>query len=281
MEMLINSLEDFVKCIPTASGTEWDAIKPHVETAQIDLVLNLLGADLNTALIALQATEAARLVVNKLLAVKSYHAAIPFVDLVQTANGFAVVSNSNLAPASKERVERLIAWCEQQIDGLTDLLIKIVMGNAELLTKWALFTEFKSIVNCLFVTGQDFAGFTNSKEKLRRAELLSYSAQLLVWQENIIAPVISKNYLTQLISELRTQTFTEGSANIIHYCKMVLSALVAGNADQADSLLCKVSNLLDANLTTYTAYAASEEYALKNAPRDVNKADHPTFFFGR
>lgn len=280
MEILINSLEDFVKCIPTASGTEWDAIKPHVETAQIDLVLNLLGADLNTALIALQSTEAARLVVNKLLAVKSYHAAIPFVDLVQTENGFAVVSNSNLSPASKERVERLIAWCEQQIDGLTDLLIKIVMGNAQLLTKWTLFTEFTSIVNCLFITGQDFAGFTNSKEKLRRAEFLSYNAQLLVWQENIIAPVISKNYLTQLISEIRTQTFTQGSANIIHYCKMVLSALVAGNVEQADSLLCKVSNLLDANLATYTVYAASPEYALKNAPRDVNKADHPTFFFG-
>ncbi len=35
--------------------------------------------------------------------------AIPSLDLVLTPNGFGVVSNTNVAPASKERVERLIA----------------------------------------------------------------------------------------------------------------------------------------------------------------------------
>lgn len=280
MELLINTIEDFVRWIPTASGSEWSALQPHVETAQLDLTLNLLGADLNTALMALEVTTVHRIVVNKLLALSAYHAAIPFVDLVQTVNGFAVVSNNNLAPASKERVERLIAWCEGEIDELTDLLIKLVMGNTDLLGKWTLFPEFKEIVNCFFVTGKDFAGFINSTEKLRRKEFLQHKAELLSWQENIIAPVISKNYLAQLISEIRTQSFTPGATNMIGHCKLVLSALVAGNTDQAERLLSKISNLLDANLATYTAYAASEEYALKNATRDVNKADHPTFFFG-
>ena len=280
MEMLINDINEFVKCIPTAASSDWNTLQSYVEMAQMDLTLNLLGTDLNTALIALAQTDGTRLVANKLLAISAYHAAIPFVDLQQTANGFAVVSNNNLAPASKERVERLITWCEMQIDGLIDVLIKSVMGNATLLAKWTLFSEFKEIVNCLFVTGQDFAGFTNSKEKLRRDEFLRNKAQLLVWQENIIAPVLSKTYLTELIAELRTQTFTPGAANIIHYCKMVLSALLVGNVQQADSLLSKISNLLDANLATYTTYAASAEYTLKNTARDMNKAEHPTFFMG-
>ena len=278
--MLIKNINEFVKCIPTATGTEWEVLLPYVETAQMYLTINLLGTDLNTALIALQETEGTRIIANKLLAVSAYHAAIPFVDLQQTPNGFAVVSNNNLAPASKERVERLITWCEMQIDGLIDLLIKSVMGNAELLQKWTLFTQFNDIVNCLFVTGQDFAGFTNSKEKLRRTELLRNKAQLLVWQENIIAPVISKAYLTQLIAEIRTQTFTPGAANIIHYCKMVLSSMMGGNAQQADNLLSKISNLLDTNTETYSTYAASEEYLLKHTQRDMNKAEHPTFFMG-
>lgn len=278
--MLINTIEDFVRWIPTASGSEWSALQPHVETAQIDLTLNLLGADLNTALMALEVTTVHRIVANKLLALTAYHAAIPFVDIVQTENGFAVVSNNNLAPASKERVERLIGWCEGQIDELTDLLIKLVMGNTDLLGKWTLFPEFKEIVNCFFVTGKDFAGFINSTQKLRRKELLQHKAELLSWQENIIAPVISKDYLTQLITEIRAQTFDPSSAIVINYCKLVLSALVAGDKNEAEGLLSKISNLLDAKLATYTAYAASEEYALKNATRDVNKVDHPTFFFG-
>ena len=278
--MLINSIAEFVKCIPTAAGTEWDAIQPYVETAQMDLTVNLLGADLNTALIALPSDNGTRQVANRLLAMIAFHAAIPFVDLVQTANGFAVVSNSNLAPASKERVERLITWCEMQIDNLSDLLVKLVMNDATMRAKWILFPEFTNIVNCLFITGQDFAGFTNNKEVLRRTELHRNKAQLLIWQENIIAPVISKTYLTQLIAEIRTQTFTPGSANIIHYCKMVLAALVAGNQQQTDNLLQKAGNLLDGNLATYTTYAASDEYALKNTARDMNKLEHPTFFMG-
>lgn len=280
MEILIKNINEFVKCIPTATGTEWEILLPYVETAQMDLTINLLGTDLNTALIALQETEGTRIIANKLLAVSAYHAAIPFVDLQQTPNGFAVVSNNNLAPASKERVERLITWCEMQIDGLIDLLIKSVMGNADLLQKWTLFPQFKDIVNCLFVTGQDFAGFTNSKEKLRRDELLRNKAQLLIWQENIISPVISKAYFDQIIAEIRTQTFTPGTGNVIHYCKMVLAALVLGSNTQADNLLSKISNLLDANLSTYSTYAASDEYTLKITPRDMNKADHPTFFMG-
>lgn len=280
MELLINTIEDFVRWIPTASGSEWSALQPHVETAQLYLTRDLLGDDLVDAIKLLPATDASRIVANKLLAVLAYHAAIPFVDLVQTENGFAVVSNNNLAPASKERVERLIAWCEGEIDELTDLLIKLVMGNTDLLVKWTLFPEFKEIVNCFFVTGKDFAGFINSTEKLRRKEFLQHKAELLSWQENIIAPVISKNYLTQLITEIRAQTFDPSSAIVINYCKLVLSALVAGDKNEVEGLLSKISNLFDAKFATYTAYAASEEYALKNATRDVNKADHPTFFFG-
>lgn len=278
--MLINTIEDFVRWIPTASGSEWSALQPHVETAQLDLTRDLLGDDLVAAIKLLPVTDASRIVANKLLAVSAYHAAIPFVDLVQTENGFAVVSNNNLAPASKERVERLIGWCEGQIDGLTDLLITLVMGNASLRAKWTLFEGFKDLVNCFFTTGKDFMNYINSPESLRRKEFMKHKAKLLSWQENIIAPVISKDYLTQLITEIRAQTFDPSSAIVINYCKLVLSALVAGDKNEAEGLLSKISNLLDAKLATYTAYAASEEYALKNATRDVNKADHPTFFFG-
>lgn len=41
---------------------------------------------------------------------------------MQTVNGFAVVSNQNLAPASKERVERLIAAHKTQRDAAINIL---------------------------------------------------------------------------------------------------------------------------------------------------------------
>lgn len=280
MEMLINSLEDFVKCIPTAAASEWSVLETYVETAQMDLTLNLFGPDLNTDLLALEAEDHTRIIANKLVCVVAYHAAIPFVDVAQTPNGFAVVSNNNLSPASKERVERLIEWCELQIDSLTDMFIKSVLSNAELLGKWAIFPDFKDIVNCFFVTGQDFASYTKSHERKRRTELLKHKAELVVWQENVIAPVISKDYMLVLITAIRTNTFQPGDVNVINFCKIALAALVAGNKQEAEGVLQKLGNLLDWNIESYQVYANSKEYALKNAARDTNQADHPTFFFG-
>lgn len=49
--------------------------------------------------------------------------AVPSLDVVLTPNGFGVVSNSNIAPASKERVERLIASLEAERDRAIRLLL--------------------------------------------------------------------------------------------------------------------------------------------------------------
>lgn len=52
--------------------------------------------------------------------------AIPSLDLVQTVNGFAVVSNQNLAPASRDRVDRLIAAHRSQCDSAISAIIPLL-----------------------------------------------------------------------------------------------------------------------------------------------------------
>ena len=45
----------------------------------------------------------------RIVAFDAFRNAVPHLDLILTPNGFGIVNNSNIAPASKERVERLIA----------------------------------------------------------------------------------------------------------------------------------------------------------------------------
>ena len=45
----------------------------------------------------------------RIVAFDAFRNAIPHLDLILTPNGFGIVNNSSIAPASKERVERLIA----------------------------------------------------------------------------------------------------------------------------------------------------------------------------
>ena len=63
---------------------------------------------------------------SKVIACHAYMTAIPSLDLVLTPNGFGIVSNSNVAPASKERVERLLASLEAERDrNLEHLLLRL------------------------------------------------------------------------------------------------------------------------------------------------------------
>ena len=58
------------------------------------------------------------------IACDAFRRSVPSLDLILTPNGFGVVSNSNVAPASKERVERLMASLADQRDKAIDLLIR-------------------------------------------------------------------------------------------------------------------------------------------------------------
>lgn len=75
----------------------------------------------------------ARLVlVERILVLEAFRRAIPSLDLVLTPNGFGIVSNDNMAPASTDRVNRLIDQLEVErdlaIENLVNLQLRLDAG---------------------------------------------------------------------------------------------------------------------------------------------------------
>lgn len=60
----------------------------------------------------------------RIVALKAFTDAIPSLDLVVTPTGFGVVSTDSVAPASKDRINRLLESLRRQIDGELDLLLE-------------------------------------------------------------------------------------------------------------------------------------------------------------
>ena len=58
-----------------------------------------------------------------LIVSRALMSAVPSLDLVLTPNGFGIVSNSNVAPASKERVERLMESLQRRCDAMVARLL--------------------------------------------------------------------------------------------------------------------------------------------------------------
>ena len=129
---LITTDEQLRMLIPhvfaTAEGepTLFEILSPFIETAEQwaidtfvpDAIFDEIAEDDGFG-----PNERLRFSLEKLVACQAYMTAIPSLDLVLTPNGFGIVSNQNIVPASRERVDALINSLESQRDSAIEALI--------------------------------------------------------------------------------------------------------------------------------------------------------------
>ena len=129
---LITTDEQLRMLIPhvfaTAEGepTLFEILSPFIETAEQwaidtfvpDAIFDEIAEDDGFG-----PNERFRFPLEKLVACQAYMTAIPSLDLVLTPNGFGIVSNQNIVPASRERVDALMNSLESQRDSAIEALI--------------------------------------------------------------------------------------------------------------------------------------------------------------
>lgn len=101
-----------------------DKLAPFIASAKVWLETEFLGSEDFLS-------EAHNDFALKILVVKAFADAVPSLDLVVTPTGMAVVSTDNLAPASKERVERLNSSLRDYVKVNLYSLVKICKGYPE------------------------------------------------------------------------------------------------------------------------------------------------------
>ena len=133
-----------------------EKLTPFLKTSEDWVKQNFIPDDLFETIAATSeaaetASESATIValrepVEKIIATHAFMSAVPSLDLVLTPNGFGIVSNQNVAPASKERVERLLASLEQERDRNIELLL-LRLPNVE---GWELSAQGKYFAVTMF-----------------------------------------------------------------------------------------------------------------------------------
>lgn len=101
-----------------------DKLRPWLDSARQWFEINILGPDYTPAGSALELSE--KLIVNK-----AFSEAVPSLDLSMSPAGFAVINTDGRAPASKERVERLIASLNSWFDANLNLLLLLLRRDVE------------------------------------------------------------------------------------------------------------------------------------------------------
>lgn len=134
---LINNEETLRKYIPNVITTVkgetplFDKISPFLATAENWIETNITSATILSAIAQKGEDERSLILCRQMVVAEAMKHAIPSLDVVLTPNGFGIVSNSNIAPASKERVKSLMDSMEEMRDNAIELLLPILMSDKE------------------------------------------------------------------------------------------------------------------------------------------------------
>jgi len=144
--------------------------------------------------------ERFRYPLEKLVACHAYMTAIPSFDLVLTPNGFGIVSNQNVVPASRERVDALITSLESQRDAAIEALILRLSSRSD----WRESSQGKYFAATMFP-------FLNLCRRLAIREHLWDSYQQLHERLIKIENVLADTYFSQeQMQVFRAHVITQG-----------------------------------------------------------------------
>lgn len=283
MTILISNIKEFSDIIPTAVGvTEFDDVKTFVKSAESWLKLNVLGTKLfatvkNTLDSSTGVEDEILLTLcRNVVANYAYWDAIPFLDLVHTNEGFGVIQNDRLVPASKDRVAALREQCIVRRDNEVESLLDYLEESSQYHEDWKSSSTFSILSDCLITTARELAIYAEWEGT--RKEFLKLRPTLIQLTISKIQPLISRNYVNELIEMQRDNSVDGDDLVVITLLKQTLGSLVIGNNESAKQAMEDAMNYMDGSQDSFPTYYESREYIARSTAKLENTKDNPIFF---
>lgn len=240
-------------------------LTPYIESAEQWLKQYFTGGVIMFEAVQSLATH---IVVNEAM-----RQAVPSLDLVLTPNGFGIVSNSNIAPASKERVERLIASLESERDNYIEQLLPLLVQNSE----WRDTEQYRFFASTLFpnITLATLCGYHTNRWK----HYLGLKHRASFIEQQLSEEYISTAQMNALQNINFLATATPVQSIIISALRnIVVDRLTGSNKDYSTTLL-DIVNTLRSHPEEFPQWHTSPTAALFTPPTFKNKKESKGYWF--
>ena len=202
--------------------------------------------------------------------------AIPSLDVVLTPNGFGVVSNTNVAPASKDRIERLV----NQMAAQRDHFINMLLADLRTRSSWCDSAQFRWFTASLIQAPK--ACVTAVYDRQREGQQWDQFLQLRERAITIEDAIAEKWISYDVMAILRVELATVNNATI-HQVALKVRACVLnelrGNARNHWDLD-RIVNFIRKNADIFPEWADSDTAKLyNNPPVFKNKKNSSGYFF--
>ena len=214
-----------------------------------------------------------KILCSRLVVADALRRAIPSLDIVLTPNGFAVVNTSNLAPASKPRVDRLVGSMLSHRDDCIAALLPELVGASKWLTSSqadffgaTLFPDLR-IVDAV-------GGATGSKWET----YLELRPQVIDLEASLAEEWLSLELMSALRSETLRGDLTEKRSEIVRQVKaQVVGYLRSGSFNSRR--LADIVNYIRLNPEFFSEWHQSETAKLFAPPVFRNEKKASGYFF--
>lgn len=214
-----------------------------------------------------------KVLTSRLVVADALRRAIPSLDIVLSPNGFAVVNTSNLAPASKPRVDRLIGSMLSHRDDCIAALLPGLVGAS----KWLTSSQADFFGATLFPDLRivDAVGGTTGSKWDRYLEL---RPQVIDLEASLAEEWLSPELMSALRSETLRGDLNEKRHEIVRQVKAQVVGYLRGGSFNSRRLA-DIVNYIRLNAESFEEWHKSETAKLFAPPVFRNERKASGYFF--
>ena len=278
MAKLINNDDTLRHYLPNVFATVkgevslFDKVKVDIDLAENWAIETFVSTNTFNTICGYTEDNPIMIITAKLIASEALRRAIPSLDLVLTPNGFGVVSNQNVAPASKERVDRLIDSLADYRDECIGNLLSALGGESQWHTSSQASFFGETLFPDLAITEQ--VKGTGSKWE----RYLSLRPKILDIEASLAEEFFSPELMVRLRNEVLRKTHTADLARVINAIRGQVVDLLNGSSIRMRDMI-DVVNHIRCNPDLFPEWHASETAKLFSPPIFTNLKTNKGYWF--
>jgi hypothetical protein len=250
----------------------FDKVKVDINLAENWVIETFVSTNTFNTICGYAEDNPIKIITAKLIATEALSWAIPSLDLVLTPNGFGVVSTQNIAPASKERVNRLIGSLADYRDECIGNILPALGGESQWLTSSQALFFGETLFPDLAITDQ--VKGTGSKWE----RYLALRPKILDIEASLAEEFFSPELMVRLRNEVLRKTHTADLARVINAIRGQVVDLLNGGLIRMRDMI-DVVNHIRCYPDLFPEWHASETAKLFSPPIFTNLKTNKGYWF--
>lgn len=272
MTITKDELEKYIYVATSSHSEIFESIEPHFYDAETEIEDDILGS-VGVAAVEADTTSDIYNRTKKYVCIKSFLDVFRQLDLTLTPTGFGVVSNDNVAPASKARVDAL----EES------LIMAEIKAKSELITAcckisgWGAQQVAAECVDNILFRYDDMVKY--SSVEIKNSSDVRMARIKIADADGFLRLHLSDSLIDNVLSEIRTDSVSADNMAILRQLKICHGLWISGDIAEFKNRYHRLITTIEADETKYQLYWNSDAYKINHSDNWTNTKDNSAFFF--